>query len=145
MQDGISPPKCNCWTKDRVIYPRQTNHPPAHHQTVTRSCEHHYLEFLIQVKMTETKHRRDGWVWEGSRANIRGCGVPNMSNRLPNLGLNFIHIRVYPAGRDGRATQIGTKFKERILPWTPLITHRFSGINIKHQNWANPPPAYDPH
>ena len=57
-----------------------------------------------------------------------------MSNGLPHLGLFSISSIGFYSGRAGRDTQMVTKGKDRILPWTLAILRRVSGSNFEHQN-----------
>ena len=57
-----------------------------------------------------------------------------MSNGLPHLGLFSISSIGLYSGRAGRDTQMVTKGKDRILPWTLAILRRVSGSNFEHQN-----------
>ena len=135
----VSSTKCNCLAQDKVVVPRQLDPPSPLHQTVDGSSEYHAVALLLQGSVPEAQHPGNGQGWKYAGAECFWCGVPEFSYILPHLVLPCLFPRSPTAGRDGRATQMGTKGEDRGISLTPPIPRRVSGHSIKHQNQACPP------
>ena len=58
----FSPPKCNCWVQHQGIDTRYMDPYPLYHQTVSRGCEYHVVDFFIKGRVPEIQHPGDEWV-----------------------------------------------------------------------------------
>ena len=67
--------------------------------------------------------------------------VPKSPHRLPHLGMTRIFPSGPTVGRAGKATQMGTKGKNRSISWALPISRRVSGPGIKQHNSAFFPPV----
>ena len=77
---------------------------------------------------------------EVSRLKVHGCGVTDLPNGLPHLGLPSFCPRGSHKGRAVRDNQMVTKGKGRSLPWTLPISSNISGPNFEYHNWEHYPP-----
>ena len=119
----------------KKIDPRKLDLPPPCYHTVPRDHDNHDVAIFIKDVMSYLKQPRYGLGREDPVAESCGCGVTNITKRLPHMGLPHIHPRRSHEERYGRASKIVTKENYRSLPWKIPIPCRDGGYNNKNNNW----------
>ena len=93
------------------------------------------MSLLLKVSVPEVQQPGNGRGRKYAGEEFSWCGVPNLSYRLPHLGLTRICPRIPPVGRSDRYTKMGAKGEEQNISREITIPQRVSAPSIEHTKW----------